>query len=100
VTDQGEIRQLRHHSNLGRVECVSGVGPSQREWAATVHVLAAPAIVERAAAFIDPDRRVIGWASLLEASLPWSAAERLLIDAALDLWDGERSTSLYDAVTG
>jgi hypothetical protein len=87
------------HPHVWHVECVSGVGPSRREWAATVHLLTAPAIVERAAVFIDPDRRVIGWAPLLEASRPWSAAERLLVDAALDLWNGERSTSLYDAVT-
>ncbi len=89
----------RQHPHAWHAECVSGVGPSRREWAATVHLLTAPAIVERAAAFIDPDRKVIGWPGLLETSLPWSAAERLLIDAALDLWNGDRSTSLYDAVT-
>jgi hypothetical protein len=89
----------RQHPHASHVECVSGVGPSRREWAATVHLLTAPAIVERAAAFIDPDRKAIGWPGLLETSLPWSAAERLLVDAALDLWNGDRSTSLYDAVT-
>jgi hypothetical protein len=95
----GQWAAERQHPHARHVECVSGVGPSRREWAATVHLLTAPAIVERAAAFIDPDRKVIGWPELLEASQPWSAAERLLVDAALDLWNGDRSTSLYDAVT-
>jgi hypothetical protein len=75
----------RQHPNAWHVECMSGLGPSWREWAATVHLLTAPAIVERAAAFIDPDRRAISWPDLLETSRPWSAAERLLVDAALDL---------------
>ncbi len=89
----------RQHPQASHVECLSGVGPSRREWAATVHLLTAPAIVERAAAFIDHERKVIGWVGLLETSRPWTAAERLLVDAALDLWNGDRSTSLYDAVT-
>jgi hypothetical protein len=78
---------------------LGSLGPSVREWAATVHLLTAPAIAERTTPFLDHDRQAIGWPGLLEASRPWSAAERLLVHAALDLWNGAEPTSLYDAVT-
>ncbi|MGH8930625.1 MAG: hypothetical protein ACRDZO_08375 [Egibacteraceae bacterium] len=64
-----------------------------------VHLLSAPAIAERTAAFVDRSGEAISWPGLLAACLAWSAAERLLVHAALDLWNGDRETSLYDAVT-
>jgi hypothetical protein len=77
---------------------MSGVDVSLDEWAAMIHLLAALAIAERTTPFIDHGRQAIGWPGLLEASRPWSAAERLLVHAALDLWNGDQPTSLYDAV--
>jgi hypothetical protein len=73
----------RQHPYAGSIECVSGVGPSRREWAATVQVLTRTG-----------DRR-----ARRGVHRPRPASDRLLVDAALDLWNGDRSTSLYDAVT-
>ncbi|MGH8931934.1 MAG: hypothetical protein ACRDZO_15255 [Egibacteraceae bacterium] len=67
--------------------------PSRPEWAGVAHLLSAPTIAERAAAFVDRDGEAIGWPGLL------AIAERLLVHAALDLWNGDRETSQYDAVT-
>jgi hypothetical protein len=89
----------RQHLNSGRVACISTFHSSPDEWVAAVHLLTAPAIVERTEAFLDHGRHAIGWPGLLETSRPWSAAERLLVHAALDLWNGAEATSLYDAVT-
>jgi hypothetical protein len=97
MDDQQAAERQRPH--LGRAACISAFHAPPDEWAAAVHLLTAPVIAERAAAFIDHDRHAIGWPGLLEASRPWSAAERLLVHAALDLRNGTQATSLYDAVT-
>jgi hypothetical protein len=57
------------------------------EYDAAVHVLTAPQLDVRTARFIG--ERSIAFDELLETSHTWSHGERLLVEAALDLWNGK-----------
>ncbi len=63
------------------------IRPYTREHAAAVHVLAAPCIWRRAAAYVS-DHGQIDWSALERAAGPWSSGERLLVRVAEDLYRG------------
>jgi hypothetical protein len=63
------------------------IRPYTREHAAAVHVLAAPCIWRRAAAYGD-DHGQVDWPALDQAAGPWSSGERLLVHVAEDLYCG------------
>ena len=58
--------------------------PRDRELAATLHVLQAPALTGRVEQHIYLAERGIDFAALLEQ--PWSDGERALIETACTLW--------------
>ena len=59
-----------------------------REFDAAAHLLRAPIIGHRTARFIDEAHQSIEFMELLKHSAPWSHGERILVDVALDLWNG------------
>ncbi|MGH8905567.1 MAG: hypothetical protein ACRD0K_03400 [Egibacteraceae bacterium] len=77
----------------------SGLGPSAREWAATVHLLTAPAVAERTAPFSDHGRQTIGWPGLLQACRPWAGPSGCSSTPRSTCGSVPEATSLFDAVT-
>jgi hypothetical protein len=63
------------------------IRPYSREHAAAVHILAAPVIWRRAAAYVS-DHGQVDWPALEHAAGPWSSGERLLVRVAEDLYGG------------
>lgn len=61
---------------------------------ATLYLLGAPVIAGRTREFVDVERRRVNFVALLRASRGWSHAEKLLITAALDMWNGNGKTRL------
>lgn len=60
-----------------------------REWAAAVVLLGSPSIAARTTAFVDFAARGIDWHGLrLEASR-WDRRERMLVEVAYDLGEGQ-----------
>lgn len=68
------------------------------EWDGAVHLLSAPCITALTAPYIDVDAQEVRWHELIETSRPWSTGERLLVDAALDLWNADAGVNLYELV--
>jgi hypothetical protein len=59
------------------------------EWAATLHLLDAPALqVKRVRRAVDFVRREIDFPGLAEAAQPWSHGQRILLCAAWALFSG------------
>jgi hypothetical protein len=69
-----------------RIACYDG------EHAAAVHVLTDPLIWRKAGPFVRADGD-IAWTALERAAGPWSSGERLLTQAAMDLYCGPTSAS-------
>jgi hypothetical protein len=68
------------------------------EFDSAAHLLRAPLIASRTADLIDDERVSIEFLALLERSGVWSTGERMLVDVALDLWNGDGETTLSDVV--
>jgi hypothetical protein len=66
------------------------------EYVAAVHVLTAPILAARTPGYITPDG--IRFDRLLEASRSWSHGEQLLVDVALDLWNGDGKSTPMDLI--
>ena len=64
------------------------------EWDATIYLLTTPLIQDLTAPFISPEERDIEWPQLREAARRWSSGERLLMEAAWDLWSGDGTKPL------
>jgi hypothetical protein len=64
------------------------------EYAAVRHILAAPAVAPRAAAYILEDD--FDWDGLRHEARTMSGGERLLIDLASELWSAEKTTGLWE----
>ena len=59
----------------------------ERSWAATLHVLQAPALQAKGVMrFVDVDRQQVDWVALLRTARGWSGVERTLLTAAGALW--------------
>lgn len=69
-----------------RITCYDG------EHAAAVHILTDPLIWRKAGSFVRADGD-IAWTELERAAGPWSSGERLLTEAAMDLYCGLTSGS-------
>jgi hypothetical protein len=76
--------------------------PGWAEYDAAYHLLTTPIIASRASSFIG--NRDFDWYGLFEVSRPWSRSERILVQAAFDLWsggrelEGRRNVALYDPI--
>ena len=64
-----------------RITCYDG------EHAAAVHILTDPLLWRKAGQFVRSDGDV-NWTALERAARPWSSGERLLTEAAMDLYCG------------
>jgi hypothetical protein len=69
-----------------------------REFEAAAFVLLAPLIARRTNDLIDVDNDSIDFDTLIDRSGPWSTGEKMLVDVALDLWNGRGTTTLMDAI--
>jgi DNA-binding transcriptional ArsR family regulator len=58
-------------------------------WAAAAYLLESPWLADKAAEYIDYERRLIEWRALYQASRAWAADERFLIEIARGLWAEE-----------
>lgn len=72
------------------------------EYDSAHHLLTAPSIAGRTRQFIG--ERDFDWIALFEASKGWSRGERILVQAAFDLWsggrefDGRSNVHLFDPI--
>jgi hypothetical protein len=66
-----------------------------REFGPVCWLLSAPLIAGRAWRYVNVERRQVEWEELLEASKPWSPSERLFVELALNLRNGEAMFSPY-----
>lgn len=73
--------------------CTNPISPDP-EWQSVLYLLTTPLVRERAARFVDLDRRAVGFAGLAEAAAAWSSSERLLVQIAQQLWSGDGTVSL------
>ena len=64
------------------------------EYAAVCHILAAPALAPRTAAYIGEDD--FDWDGLYKEAATMSGGERLLVDVAAELWNAEKRTGLWE----
>jgi hypothetical protein len=63
-------------------------------WAAALTILSFPPLAAKARPFIRLERRRIEFDDLIEAARAWSSGERLLVDAAMSLFNGRRTVDL------
>jgi hypothetical protein len=75
------------------------IRPYSREHAAACHVLAAPVIWRRAAAYVS-DHGQVDWPALERAAGPWSSGERLLVRVAEDLYRGAEEPASLGRLCG
>jgi hypothetical protein len=66
-----------------------------REFGPVCWLLSAPLIAGRAWRYVNVERRQVEWEQLLEASKPWSPSERLFVELALNLRNGDAMFSPY-----
>lgn len=59
-----------------------------REFGPVCWLLSAPFIAAKAWRFVNLKERGVDWEGLLERSKPWSHYERLMVELALNLWNG------------
>lgn len=72
-----------------------------REFDAAGWVLSAPLIASRTVPFVSSQHETgfpLDWDGLVEASGSWSSGERLMVRAALDLWNGAEPVGLRELV--
>jgi hypothetical protein len=70
------------------------------EYDAAYHLLTTPIIASRVRSFVR--ERHFDWCGLFDVSRPWTRSERILVQAAFDLWsggrelEGRKNVALYD----
>lgn len=66
------------------------------EWDAASFLLDTPLIADGTSHFVDAGARRIDFPGLRRAARPWSPSERLLVEAAWQLWSGEGKLCLCE----
>ena len=72
---------------------------TQLEYAAAAHILTAPILRNRTEPLLDPGRQSIDFDALLLHSETWSRGEKLLVKAALDMWNGCGEATLGELIS-